>query len=344
MVGEFDTSKDSWTSYCERFQLYFLANDVEGAEKQRSIFLTICGAATYQLIRNLVAPSKPTERTLTELIALVEQHHSPQPSVTVHRFKFNSRSQADGETVATFVAELRRLSEHCEYGDRLVCGVRDTHVQRRLLAEAKLTYKKAFDLAQAAELAAQNARELQAPPITVNAMQRASNASSNASSNERDRQQCYRCGGTQHRATHCRFKDFECRFCHKKGHLEKVCFANNKLTPLARSNRRPQRRPAQQVQVCHTEDDKQTATTSSDTTEAEAYSLFHTTRHQGPAEPVMISVKVNRADTEMELDTGASVSIMSEATYRTLWTPEQAPPFCNRALSNFATTRARAWQ
>ena len=66
---------------------------------------------------------------------------------------------------------------------------------------------------------------------------------SNASSNERDRQQCYRCGGTQHRAADCCFKDFECRFCHKKGHLEKVCFAKNQLTPQARSNRRPRRRP-----------------------------------------------------------------------------------------------------
>jgi len=63
--------------------------------------------------------------------------------------------------------------------DRIVCGVRDTHVQRRLLAEPQLTYKKAFDLAQAAEMAAQSARELQATtPASVNAMQRASNARS----------------------------------------------------------------------------------------------------------------------------------------------------------------------
>ena len=46
-----------------------------------------------------------------------------------------------------FLAELRHLSEHCEFGitldemlrDRLVCVVRYIRIQRRLLAEPKLT-------------------------------------------------------------------------------------------------------------------------------------------------------------------------------------------------------------
>ena len=68
---------------------------------------------TYQLIRNLVAPAKPVDKSFRELVTLVKYHHTPPPSVTVQRFNFNSRSQKDGETVAQFVAELRRLSEHC---------------------------------------------------------------------------------------------------------------------------------------------------------------------------------------------------------------------------------------
>ena len=77
---------------------------------------------------------------------LVKDLLTPQPSSTVQRFKFNSRSQQDTETVSLFVAELKKLSEHCEFGDsldnmlrdRLVCGLRDVKVQRRLLAEGKL--------------------------------------------------------------------------------------------------------------------------------------------------------------------------------------------------------------
>ena len=71
--------------------------------------------------------------------------------------------------MAAFVAELRQLSEHCEFGttledlirDRLVCGVANSSIQRRLLAEQNLTLKQAHDLARAIETAEKNVRDLQ---------------------------------------------------------------------------------------------------------------------------------------------------------------------------------------
>jgi hypothetical protein len=43
----------------------------------------------------------------------------------------------------------------------VVCGVNDQRVQRRLLAEADLTFQKAYDIAITMEAAERNARELQ---------------------------------------------------------------------------------------------------------------------------------------------------------------------------------------
>ena len=105
-IGEYDHSNEDWISYCERLEHYFAANDVNNASKQRAILLSVCGATTYQLIRNLVAPAKPVDKSFRELVTLVKEHHTSPPSVTVQRFNFNSRSQKDGETVAQFVAEL----------------------------------------------------------------------------------------------------------------------------------------------------------------------------------------------------------------------------------------------
>ena len=90
-------------------------------------------------------------------------------SACMQRYNFNSRSQRDGESVSQFVAELHKLSEHCDFEnsledmlrDRLVCGIRDVRVQRRLLAEAGLTFAKAFGLAQTSELAEKNFQDLQ---------------------------------------------------------------------------------------------------------------------------------------------------------------------------------------
>ena len=84
----------------------------------------------------------------------------------MQRFKFNTRSQQPGETIAISIAELKHLAEHCEFGttwdemlrDRIVCGVRDLRIHRRLLAEPKLTLKRAIDLVLAIEAADKDAQ------------------------------------------------------------------------------------------------------------------------------------------------------------------------------------------
>ena len=69
----------------------------------------------------------------------------------------------------SYVAELRKLAIHCNFGgnlnealrDRLVCGLRNMQIQKRLLSEAKLKYSKAVEIAVAMETAIRDASELQ---------------------------------------------------------------------------------------------------------------------------------------------------------------------------------------
>ena len=44
--------------------------------------------------------------------------------------------------------------------DRLVCGVNDAGIQKRFLAEPKLTYEQSVELSLAMERAAKNMKEL----------------------------------------------------------------------------------------------------------------------------------------------------------------------------------------
>ena len=71
--------------------------------------------------------------------------------------------------MVAFVAKLRHLTQHCEFGeslqdmlrDRLVCGVNDARLQCRLLTESSLKFETALKLATAWESAERNARDLQ---------------------------------------------------------------------------------------------------------------------------------------------------------------------------------------
>ena len=51
-IGQFVPDKDILTAYTERIQEYFLANNVESAEKQKGVLLSMWTTSTYCLIKD----------------------------------------------------------------------------------------------------------------------------------------------------------------------------------------------------------------------------------------------------------------------------------------------------
>ena len=45
----------------------------------------------------------------------------------------------------------------------------------------------------------------------------------NTAEHIKQKNECYRCGGGSHKASECKFKDAECHYCKKKGHIARVC-------------------------------------------------------------------------------------------------------------------------
>ena len=85
-------------------------------------FLSSVGARTYTLLRSLLHPDKPGEKQFADICATLEVHFHPKPSATMQRFKFNSRSRQPGESVANYVAELRRRPNIVSLGIRgVIC-------------------------------------------------------------------------------------------------------------------------------------------------------------------------------------------------------------------------------
>lgn len=117
-VEAFDEAREQWTTYVERFEHFVEANDIS-KEKRVSVFLSVMGASTYGLLRSLIAPVKPGTMEYDDIVNTLQAHFTPRSIVIVERFKFHKMNQAEGESVAQYVAVLKRLAEHCEFGDNL---------------------------------------------------------------------------------------------------------------------------------------------------------------------------------------------------------------------------------
>ena len=128
-IYQFILSQETWSSYTERLGYYFVANDVQDPAKKKTILLTVCGPSPFQLLKNLLEPNTPESKSYADLVDLLRNHFNPTPSVIMQRFKFNTRTRKDSESVATCVAELKYLGEHCEFGDKLNEMVRDRLVR-----------------------------------------------------------------------------------------------------------------------------------------------------------------------------------------------------------------------
>ena len=129
-IDEFNSKQEEWSYYTDRLEYYFHANEIND-DKKKSVLLSVCGAETFRLIKNLTAPNGPAQKTYDQIKTLVENHYTPTRNVIMEKFIFNSRAQKPSETIMEYVAELRKLSKYCQYGgtldtmlrDRIVCGI-----------------------------------------------------------------------------------------------------------------------------------------------------------------------------------------------------------------------------
>ena len=206
-----------------------------------------------------------------------------------------------GESIAKYVAELRRLTTHCKFEntvdyleeslrDHFVCGLRTENMRKRLLTEKNLTFTKALEIAQSLETATKDAQRLK---------QEASGAVHSVTSPKSVKEACYRCGQTNHKASECRFKEATCHNCSKKGHIKVVCRSKKQL----QRGRRQSQRPKEMTKWVDTHDSAE----DTEESDIEVYSVGNCSSH-----PILVEVQVDGRELTMEVDTGAAVSVISE--------------------------------
>ena len=135
-IEEYQPENEDIEAYLERVDLYSQAAGTKPADKV-PLFLTIIGQKNYMLLRDTLAPTKPKDKELDVIYQTLKQHFQPRKVIIAERFHFYRRNQRQTESITEYLAELRHLTTHCQFGehlkdalrDRLVCGLKNEDIQ-----------------------------------------------------------------------------------------------------------------------------------------------------------------------------------------------------------------------
>jgi hypothetical protein len=323
-IQQFNPEVIGWDLYAEQVALFWEANDIDDEAKRRAVLLTSIGSEAYSVLKNLTAPAKPAEKSLADVLKLLKEHYAPRPNPIVKRQEFYRRDRHAGERIAVYLSELRRLADQCEFEtyldtalrDRLMMGVDDARIQRRLAEEnyKELTLTKVVNIALAIESADQSVTTLQnkpPTPVAVNAVPpRSENYKSQRSAVYDDRQ-CWRCGKANHVPAKCKFKNVDCFNCGRDGHIQRMCRNKNKRDSKQYSS-------SKQRERVHQVEDEEDEIVDQFEGEVNIHSVTDTsTIHavSNSVPPFTRYVTIFGEKVTLEVDSGCGVTILNKATF-----------------------------
>ena len=261
----FDATSELWKDYYARFKTFAGANSVSD-DRLAQVFLTNQTTATYNLLRTLASQQTPptdiNDLAMDDIITLMDGQYDPKRFIVRERFRFwSGMERKPGETIQELAARIRQDAVRCDFScicdpldeamrTRFVCSVRNEAVLKALFKypDDELTFAKAVQIASETEDAARVAKE------TVNGsnkepvlkMERNKDTArfkgqkqSNAPTPKLRRNRCWRCGKDNHSADGCRFKNAQCNFCKKKGHIEAACLTKKKQQSVGMISTKP---------------------------------------------------------------------------------------------------------
>lgn len=319
----FDHRTQEWGIFKSRFNQFCLANEIsqetdKAGTKRRAILLTSLAEETYRVVRDLAAPTDLEDKEYTALLKLLEIHFVPKKSSFAERYKFYKAEQRPGEELADWAARVRSLAQHCGFGtelqtalrDRFVLGLENVKEKEKLFAESisNLTFDRALELAasvRCARLALHGT--LQEAPQPVYALRPAAPRAAAAAAHDSDSARCEVCGYKSHSKDQCRFVNFTCKNCNKRGHLKRMC----KLR--VRNNNFME-------------------TVDGDIVEGNVeYDLFHIKCNNG--EPMRQVVTIVDQNILCEIDSGSAVSVLPDSVYQSYFKNKYELKSCQVVLN-----------
>ena len=156
-IEEFDSKRDDWELYEEKFNFFVEANDITDDKTNRAMLLAYVGMALLAYVRDLNMPTLLSDDSITfdKLIEQFRAHYGKKTASLAARNEFCRRRQEETQSVDEFAADLRGASLYCKFGNDLDVRLRDQFgiklksdaIRKRLMERDEITFPEALKFA-----------------------------------------------------------------------------------------------------------------------------------------------------------------------------------------------------
>lgn len=228
-----------WRRFKDEFENYEIASGlVDNPTGRRAAILLSCiGSEAHAVFRTLDVPEADRKK-VEKVTEALERHFIGQTNEIYERYKLYIRSQETGESFDSYFADLRTLIKTCNYGaveesilrDKIVFGIQNDAVKRRLLETRNLTLNQAIDMCRANETASNQLKVMSSDDVNAvshkpnryRSRSKSNDSRSQYNRQDNDRNLCKYCG-SKHEPRRCPAFGKTCNICKKQNHFAAVC-------------------------------------------------------------------------------------------------------------------------
>lgn len=312
--------------YLERFEAYLALQKVVDDKEKTVVLIGVSGALLYSKLKSVCAPVGPASKKYSEIKPLLISALSPASLEVVERAKFFTRTQNSGENASSFSLALRQLAQTCNFGeqldsnlrDRFIMGLNNEEMKRSIINANPDTLAKAISLAQTSEISnnvsvndasgiyrfntnsGSRGRQIQRTTFSHarNYVPRSTHSYARNQSNEANNAEQPRGFGNRNFGNRGggrrRYRAGRCYECGDRDHYADRCPYVQRLGSVG--------------------DDESGFNQEVNVNQLGKFPLQNSLIVQTDP-PLLISIKINGIDLVCEVDTGASMSVISNFTY-----------------------------
>lgn len=367
-----------WERWLARLDNFLVAKNITVDKRQKAMLLHYAGESVFEISE---AVGVLTTHSFAETKEKLGEYFAPKRNVEYEIFQFRNARQLESETLDQFQARLQQLAKYCEFSDR-DREIKSQIIQRCLLQKVRekgltetkwdldklVSYGRTLEATNTQSQAiAAGTSATSAPATKVHQVkskggkrqqqqhrQKAKQQPQAAATGNGPKSPCPGCGGGPHDRRKCKAWGKECHKCKKFNHFASVCRAgahpkqstNVVSSDYVQSGSQPDPivpNPVNYYPIVPNSVNYSNVYSSEANSGFKVYSVLSGTESQiHNVAPYMCEVRICGEIVYMEIDTGASSTLINESTFRKICSTSRIKPVLTADAPNLRTYSGEA--